>query len=286
VANPTGPGRITTDPRVPTGGVRAVLRNFDVDKRELKPEHRTFLDSSVVPVLLHKRARVWLQGQASNTGGHAHNLELSHQRAEQVATHLKSRGVLATQVQVDWVGDSVAGTRRQELSKERAVSLMAAPLAHVPVPVPAPAPATVPTATSFKIRLLGSLSASAGVVTVERLFFQIWDYSHNLTCFYMYQSGGFAKGRGPSLSATLSGPWNTFTTTTAVSVDQFGGAARFSTVGTMWWTYNYLNIIGLPKDVSTSPNPLELETGFTMGLGMSTTLGEMVKGYIGPFTGP
>jgi hypothetical protein len=260
--------------------------NFDIDKRELKPEHQRFLDQSVVPVLLHKHARVWLQGQASNTGGHAHNLELSHQRAEQVAAHLKTRGVMATQVQIDWVGDSVAGTRRQELTQARAVSLMATPLAHIPVPAPTPAPVTVPTNTTFKIRLLGALSASASVVTLERLFFQIWDSSHDVTCFYMYQSGGFAKGRGPSLSATLSGPWNTFTTTAALSVDQFGGAARFSTAGSMWWTVNYLNMMGLPKGVATSPNPLELETGFTMGLGISTTVGEMVKGYMGPFTGP
>jgi hypothetical protein len=45
-------------------------------------------------------------------------------------------------------------------------------------------------------------------------------------------------------------------------------------------------MMGLPKGVATSPNPLELETGFTMGLGISTTVGEMVKGYMGPFTGP
>ncbi|HKU43142.1 MAG TPA: OmpA family protein [Polyangiales bacterium] len=282
----TGPGQIKTDPRVPAGGVRAVLMNFDVDSAELKPQHREFLDRSVAPVLVHKRARIWLQGQASNTGSQRHNLELSHRRAQQVAAHLASRGVQATQMQIDWVGESLAGTRLQELSKERAVSLMAAPLAHVPVPAASPpATLTTPTTDTFKIRLLGALAASAGVATLERLFFQIWDPSHALTCFYMYQSGGLAKGKGPILSATLSGPWNKFTTTKPIAVDEFAGAARFSTAGTMWWTVNYLNIMGLPAGVATAPNPLELETGFTMGLGIGSTLGEMVKGYMGPFTG-
>ncbi len=114
MAQSTGPGQVKTDARVPSGGVRAVLMNFDIDKAELKQEHKNFLDRSVVPVLLHKRWRIWLQGQASNTGTQAHNLELSHRRAEMVAAHLRSRGVLNTQLQLDWVGESLAGMRERE----------------------------------------------------------------------------------------------------------------------------------------------------------------------------
>jgi hypothetical protein len=196
--------------------------------------------------------------------------------------------VLNTQLQLDWVGESLAGMRERELANQRAVSLMAAPLAEVPKPAPAPppAPSTVPTTTRFKIRMLGALAAGAGVVAIERLFFQVWDPAHSVTCFYMYQSGGFGGSKGPALSATLSGDWNEFHTTSAISVGDFGGVARFSTAGTMWWSVNYLNMMGLPKGVATAPNPLDLSTGFTVGLGISTSVGEMVKGYMGPFTGP
>jgi hypothetical protein len=64
----SGPGQIVRDSRAPTGAVRAALTDFDIESDELKPQHKTFLEASVVPVLLRKRARVWLQGQASHTG--------------------------------------------------------------------------------------------------------------------------------------------------------------------------------------------------------------------------
>jgi hypothetical protein len=45
-------------------------------------------------------------------------------------------------------------------------------------------------------------------------------------------------------------------------------------------------MMGLPPGVATKPNPLKLETGFTVGLGLSTSVGTMKRGFTGPFTGP
>jgi hypothetical protein len=280
-----------TDPRAPAGGVRAQLTNFDIDVDALKPEHKRFLDREVVPILTGPSARVWLQGQASHTGTAAHNLELSHRRALRTAEYLEGRGVADARIQVDWVGDSLAGSARREVDAQRAVSLMAAPLAPLPgppqPPPPAPAPAPgLPKATGFQLRVLGALSGGVRPVAVESVFIQIWDDAHSLSCIYLYRSVGLGRGWGTPLSTTLSGPWNRFATTGPLAVDQFAGPARFTTAGAGPYTWNYLNMMGLPPGVATLPNPLPLETGFTVGLGASSTAGVMSRGFCGPFAGP
>ncbi len=283
---PTGPGRITISSNAPLGGVRAVLSNYDVDVDALKTEHIAFLDGSVVPIVTGSHSRIWLQGQASHTGTASHNLELSHRRALRVSEFLKTRGVLAERIQVDWVGDSLAGPRGEQ-DGQRAVSLLAATLGTLPRPTPPPQPAPAsPTNTVFQIRLLGALSGGLGPVSLERLFFQIWDQRSAVTSFYLYSSAGFGKSRGAAMSATLRGPWNQFTTTGPLGVEEFGGAARFTTGGVGPWTVNYLNMMGLPRGLATSPRSLKISTGFTVGLGMSSTVGELTLGLTGPFTGP
>ncbi len=132
---PTGPGKVSTNPRVPVGGVRAVLSNYDIDVDVPKREHTAFLDAQVLPILLGKSARVFLQGAASSTGSEAHNLELSRRRANNVAGYLQKRGVQASRIQIDAVGESLASLRTPENAQERAVSLLAAPLFQPP---PAP----------------------------------------------------------------------------------------------------------------------------------------------------
>ena len=286
----TGPGRIALNPNAPTGGVRASLVNFDVDGDALKKEHGEFLDRTVVPIMIQQNARLFLQGRASHPGSDAHNMDLSRRRAQGVVAHLKSRGVLEGRMKSEFVGESLAGSFQSEDSEARSVSLLAVRLFEVPalgprLPVPKPAPAT-PTASAFKIRLLGALSAGIGPVQVERLFFQIWDPAHALTSFYMYQSGGVGKGVGASVSTTLRGPFNDFRTTRPLAVNTFAGAARFTTIGVGPFSSNILNIMGLPPATATIPNPLPIETGFTVGLGASTSVGELVLGFTGPFSGP
>jgi hypothetical protein len=125
-------------------------------------------------------------------------------------------------------------------------------------------------------------------VVSELLIFQIWDYQNRLTSFYKYLGGGAGRSVGPVLSATLAGPWNDFHTTAPLQINQFGGAARFTQAGLAWWTSNHLNMMGLPPGVATVPRSLSINTGFTIGLGASTTVGDLkiVDPTPWPFSGP
>jgi hypothetical protein len=282
----TGPGKVTTDRRVPVGGVRAVLSNYDIDVDTPKPEHIAFLDSRVVPVLVRKRARIFLQGSASRTGSDAHNLALSRRRAEKVAAHLISRGAVSRQIQIDAVGESLANPRTPENANDRAVALLAAPLFQLPPPRPPPEPKpNPPTATQFEIRMLGGLQGGAGPVAVDQLFFEILDRSHLLTSVYVYSAMGGGRG-GLPISVTLRGPWNSFATTGALGITEFAGAARFTTGGAASFSINFLNMMGLPRSIATNPNPLRIETGFTVGVGASTSIGTLILQFTGPFSGP
>jgi len=127
----------------------------------------------------------------------------------------------------------------------------------------------------FKLRMLAGLSASAGPAQTENLFFQIVDKDHGLTAFFHYGSLGLGKSAGLSLSGTMKGPWNDFLTSAPMEVSEFEGAARFTTAGAGPFTLNYLNMMGLPPGIATVPNPLSINTGFTIGLGVSTSVGKL-----------
>lgn len=274
---------------MPVGGVRASLYNFDVDGADLKPEHTAFLNARVLPVIKAKAAKCWLQGSASKSGSDAHNMQLSKKRVDNVVAYLVGHGADASRMNSSHVGESMANMKVNEAEGDRAVSLLCAPLLAPPVrPDPPPEPERPKTTTHFKIRELGGLGAGFGPVAVDQIYFQIWDPKHHLTTFYQYDAGGIGKGvkGGPPLSVTLEGPWNDFVTTGALRTDEFGGAARFTTAGTMWWTTNTVNFMGLPRGIATNPNPLDISTGFTVGAGASSTVGTMIKGPTYPFTGP
>jgi hypothetical protein len=284
---PTGPGRISVNKNVPMGGIRAVMSNFDIDVDVPKPEHIYFLDSRVVPLISGRTARVWLQGSASSTGTDAHNLALSRRRAENVARHLESRGIQSRQLQIDAVGEGLASTHPAENADDRAVAILAAPLFEPPPPPKPhmPQPEAMPTATSFRLRLIGGIGAGARVIAIDRLYFQIWDPTHKVSGIYEYTGGGIGASVR-SISATMKGPWNEFRTTGPVAVDEFAGAARFTTGGAGSYTLNYLNMMQMPRGTATLPNPLSISTGFTVGVGASTTVGGMALMTAGPFTGP
>ncbi|HET9954417.1 MAG TPA: OmpA family protein [Polyangiaceae bacterium] len=284
----TGAGKILESTAVPIGGVRASLYNYDIDGSEPKPEHVAFLNARVLPVLTGKDARCWLQGSASKTGTDAHNMQLSQKRVEGVRNFLVSRGVSPTRIVSSFVGESLASLKVAEAEGDRAVALLCAPLLSPPPPPPPPAPAGPKRATRFRIRELGGISGGAGIITFDSLYFQIWDFTNNVTTFYNYRAGGFGKGAkgGPPLSATLEGPWNDFSTTGPLATDEFGGAARFTTAGGAKWSINFVNFMSLPRGLKTNPNPLEISTGFTVGVGVSTSVGEMSLGPTYPFTGP
>jgi len=272
----SGPGRIRVDTRFAGPGMlKAHLYNFDVDSEAVKQEHRTFLETKVAPLLQDDRGHIWLEGSASRSGSDPHNMVLSRKRVNSIAAVLRGAGILNRQMQLDAVGEQNAQAHRVEDETDRAVAIVVLPVAKDSPSPPKRIPAPPLVSTQFKVRLLGALAASAGPVQVENCFFQIADTKNNLTAFYVYSAGGVGKGLLPkvNLSATMKGPWNAFTTNSAIRVSQFDGAARFTTAGIGSWTTNHLNMMGLPTGVTTVPSVLSITTGFTIGFGGSTSIG-------------
>jgi hypothetical protein len=147
--------------------------------------------------------------------------------------------------------------------------------------------------TRFKIRMHANLSASI-VAAGDFSIFEIWDEKAGLSSFYTYWAGGVAGGVIPRLwlSATFKGPWNDFMVTKAIGANQFSGPARFTTAGGASVSKNYINFMGLPLGAQTLPNPLPVNTGFTLGIGAGTSVGKMELVKAGepdgllPFRGP
>ena len=284
----SGSGHVVLVPNAPSGGIRAVLSNFDVDSDQPKAEHTVFLDKSVLPLVNGRSSRVWLRGEASHTGSAAHNLELSNRRAARVADYLVSQGYSRSCTVSEGVGDSLAGPKRAENAEARAVSILAAALAPLPAPSPAPPtanPATQPRNTRFKIRLLGSISGGLGPAQIDNVYFHIWDVKNAVSGIYHYEGGGFGKGFKLSVSCTLEGPWNDMTTTGPISVDEFSGAARWTSGGAAAWTWNYLNVMALPRSIATAPRSMSIQTGFTVGAGVGSSVGELILLSAGPYHG-
>lgn len=274
----TGPGKINIGNRYAGPGmIKALLYNFDIDGDSIKMEHRTFLQTKVVPLLQNGRGHIWMQGSASRSGGNQYNIQLSRRRINNVAVVLRSFGIASNQMQLDAIGEEEAHAHAMEDELDRAVALIVIPMAKDSPPPLRRIPPPPPVNTQFKIRMLGGLVGSAGPFQVENCFFQISDTRNKITAFYTYSSEGVGKGLpGLNLSATMKGPWNDFTTNLAIRVSQFEGAARFTTGGGGPWTSNHLNMMGLPKGVSTIPAVLDIQTGFTIGIGASTSVGKLI----------
>ena len=85
------------------------LRNFDVDKHFIKPEHKDAL-TAIAPALkaflsANPGKQIKLTGEASTTEGECYNLRLSRRRARCVARALEGLGVPAVSLDVTWIGD-------------------------------------------------------------------------------------------------------------------------------------------------------------------------------------
>lgn len=85
------------------------LRNFDVDKHFLKDAHEDALDDIADKLEDFLKAnpdeRVHLLGEASTTAGDCYNMRLSRRRTRCVAAALEVRGIKASVLDLDWVGD-------------------------------------------------------------------------------------------------------------------------------------------------------------------------------------
>jgi hypothetical protein len=271
----TGAGQVTLDPTYSgVGTLKALLHNFDVDGDKPKPEHAEFLRSKVAPLLSGNKGHIWMQGSASRTGTHQHNLELSKRRVNAIAALLREYGVAEGQMQLDAVGDGMTFGHIREDEHDRAVALVVLPIFKPQPPPDRPVPKPPPVTDSFQIRMLGGLSVGAEIYGGEMLFFQIYDRKNNLSGFYIYTGRTWQVSALPTwLSGTMKGEWNSFTTSKPMQVIQFQGPARFTTAGAGNWTKNYLTMVGMPAGVSTVPATLSLQTGFTVGVGASTGMG-------------
>ena len=114
---PTGPGFVIgLDEGDADGGMKATLANFDIDGDELKPEHRTFLDARIVPLL-----RLGDDKGLSATGIASDGPPgLAERRAEAVRTYVIGRGIPEVRT---WLGESTTASGRDAGARAVTVQL-------------------------------------------------------------------------------------------------------------------------------------------------------------------
>ncbi|MEK7224994.1 MAG: OmpA family protein [Bacteroidota bacterium] len=72
--------------------------HFDVDKASLRPDSYTQLTELFEYLQRHPDIKVEIAGHTDNTGGDAHNLKLSQDRANTIRNYLLKKGIKPTQV--------------------------------------------------------------------------------------------------------------------------------------------------------------------------------------------
>jgi hypothetical protein len=303
----TGKGEVEIDMEVSTPGfMKALLYNFDFDDfagyqyRPLKEAHAHFLGEQVVPLLENDSGTIWMQGSASRIGTAGWNKTLSQTRVGRVAGFLMSNGVNGDQIQSDAVGAELAMNHALDDERDRSVLIYAMPKKHEdPVPPPRIVPPKPKLSANFKLSMITGLSVSQALrfakllkfkigagVAVDANFFMVWDTTNSLACIYVYVGVGLGFGAKdlPKVSGTTHGPWNSFTTEKAISSAQFGRWARFTTIGVLSESLNWITI-ETPKGVD---NVYErIDTGTTLGGGASSTVGDFIRLQgPSPFHGP
>ena len=186
--------------------------------------------------------------------------------------------------------DSIVGKMTiAAMDKELANRFPFQPIDHLDVPtdipVPPPPPPS-PTSTNFRVRFLGGISAAAGLAG-DVLFVQIHDVTNHLAEVYAYFGGGLGLSLAPKLplSATLAGPFRNFATLKPVPVGIFAGPAHWTSGGGGPLTLNILQVFFIAS--LASGVQMFVDTGFTVGLGASSTFGFMAPQTSPlPFTGP
>lgn len=78
---------------------------FPNGQSRLPLEARDRLDQLVAEMKGHEDASIHIRGHADSTGSERKNMQLSRERADQVADYLSSRGIRTEQMVVDAVGD-------------------------------------------------------------------------------------------------------------------------------------------------------------------------------------
>jgi OmpA-OmpF porin, OOP family len=94
-------GKKFTDAKIVTHGI-----NFDVDKATLRPESMGTLNQIKAVMTSDPTLKFEIDGHTDNTGGDAHNLALSQQRADAVKAELVSMGISADRLTTKGYGDT------------------------------------------------------------------------------------------------------------------------------------------------------------------------------------
>ena len=291
VAAPDRPG-----PMLPG---RVFLANFEPGRATLSGTQITELRHLVDQQLASRGHVVEIIGYTDAVDDERVNVPLRQARADAVRDFLLRNGVPASRI-----GPAIGarpGTYRGDNTSDsgRAVNRGAELVLsqdYVPPPPPPPPPQRQdpppPGHRNFRLRMLFAGAGAGDVLAVDHIYFEICDPVYQESALYNYTGAGIGAGiriprrvplpRGVPRSlpggASLAGPWNDFRTREDNYVGGFGGATRFTTAGGGPWSLNYLTMCGShPVDCLTEPKTLSISTGFTLGVGMSTTGGVMVR---------
>jgi OmpA-OmpF porin, OOP family len=94
-------GKKFTESKIVTHGI-----NFDIDKATIKPESMGTLNMIIKVMKDNPDLKFEIDGHTDNSGGAAHNLTLSQQRADAVKTQLVSMGIDASRLTTKGFGDT------------------------------------------------------------------------------------------------------------------------------------------------------------------------------------
>jgi hypothetical protein len=286
-----------------------LLFDFDIDWDELKESHKNKLNEAAkfmkFNLLRDKGPGGWeirIDGFSSKTymGKEAsekdktaveHNDYLSNMREQEVESYLR-KAIPNLQIKYvpNWHGFSKHESKGEN-PIERSVRVhIQRPGLPPPLPkelpsLPAPSPPKDVLDHTWNIRMVGAASAGWKAAIGDLLFFEIWAVNQHYSAIYRYTGAGLAKGT--PVSATFKGEFvNPFSTmhekgnaksSQPVAFGSFEGVASFFSAGGGNSTINLLKFGGLPPGIVIHPtDPLKINTGTTIGVGISGSFGVLV----------
>ena len=271
----------TTDYSVDPTHMNVSLWDFDINGSQLKADHYRWLAKAVDKVNTSYASfiwHIWISGGASLTGvsiqpNNGWNYALAKARAAEVykflTDNLKVLGLVYHGP--DTAGLELATYEGHRLGVEddhdRAVYVRIS--TDSTPPPPPPKPTTIPVSSEFSVRWESGGSMGALGLAVDSSLFRIADTKNHLYSDYEY--GGASASLSHTytpLSITMQGDWVGFTTTGDLHISEFDGPAKFQSHGGGPVSVNLLTLT--PNGgVETVPGLLEIESGFTFGLGAS-----------------
>jgi outer membrane protein OmpA-like peptidoglycan-associated protein len=220
---------------------RIALWNFAVNSAALKSEHEAGIREFIRTrwPLARLSSNIVIEGHASHTGPERVNDPLSINRAETVAHSVigddNLPGTVTDNVYSNrvWVTSYAAtrprvpGNTFENMARNRRVEIF---IERRPQPGPTPeAEPSRPGSTNFKIRGLGTISASVAILGGDFGFYEIIDIQNNLSGCFGFLAGGVTGGIQAGVSLRTS--WIPFTTSRPITLQNFEGHAEHGVAG-------------------------------------------------------